>query len=163
MGFGPVENNPAHFGIWNIFLPFSAALITLLRDNVLAWRKIFIMHADKPVHTHSLDTHTRTLEVFIVLWSFQAVELALMKESAANISGIQPGTRSCGQAIFIAPSTPPLHLLPTPSPALFLCLPLPEQEPPVVPSITPLLSFPLPLFLSFLSELPLANWQIVFY
>lgn len=61
-------------------------------------------------HTPS-NTHIYlTLEVFIVFWSFQAVKLALMKESASNMSGMQPGTGSCGQAIFIAPPAPQIHL-----------------------------------------------------
>lgn len=67
-----------------------------------------------PIHMDAHIKHTYlTLEVFIVLWSFQTVKLALMKESASNIFEIQPGNRAVdnlSSSLFLQIPTPPPRL-----------------------------------------------------
>lgn len=113
------------------------------RQHMERKTKIFIIHAGKPVHAHTLyptRTHLSDIRSLYCPLKFSGSQISI--DERISIKHVWAAARnpSCGQAIFIAPFAPPIHLFSSPSPALSLRLPLSEQEPPVVLSITPLLS-----------------------
>lgn len=114
------------------------------RQHMERKTKNFIIHAGKPVHAHTLySTHTHLFDIRSLYCPLKFSGSQISIDERISIKHVWDAARnpSCGQAcIFIAPSAPPIHLFSSPSPALSLRLPLSEQEPPVVLSITPLLT-----------------------
>lgn len=97
---------------------------------------------------------------------FSSSQISIDKR--VGITHIKRSSHGHGAADKLSSSlSPSLHsiflLRRCPAPAASLLLLISQQKPRVTPSFAPLFLSSLPLFLPFLSALPLANWQIVFY
>lgn len=131
------------------------------RQHVERKTKIFIIHASKSVHAHTLrPTHTHLSDIRSLYCPLKFSGSQISIDERISIKHVWDAARN--RELWtsylhrsLCPSNP--SFFPSPSPPLSLRLPLSEQEPPVVLSITPLLSS---LSVSFSPSCLSCLWQI---